>query len=93
MRKVLFLIIINICFIACSNDEAVEETESNTSITINEEITWSKGIGNTPEEFVTNWNKLINSISNDEDTISFFKIKPERVKFISYHKQTLVYQF
>ena len=48
------------CFIACSNDEAVEETESNTSITINEEITWSKGIGNTPEEFVTNWNKLIN---------------------------------
>ena len=93
MRKVLFLIIINICFIACSNDEAVEETESNTSITINEEITWSKGIGNTPEEFVTNWNKLINSISNDEDTISFFSINPDGVNWVSDAQQTLVYQF
>ena len=69
MRKVLFYIIISICFIACSNDENIEETQSNTSITINEEITWSEGIGNTPEEFVSNWNKLINSISNDEETI------------------------
>ena len=93
MRKVLFLIIINICFIACSNDEAVEEIESNTSITINEEITWSKGIGNTPEEFVTNWNKLINSISNDEDTISFFSINPDGVNWVSDAQQTLVYQF
>ena len=93
MRKVLFYIIINICFIACSNDETVEETESNTSITINEEITWSKGIGNTPEEFVTNWNKLINSISNDEDTISFFSINPDGVNWGSDAQQTLVYQF
>ena len=93
MRKVLFLIIINICFIACSNDEAVEETESNTSITINEEITWSKGIGNTPEEFVTNWNRLINSISNDEDTISFFSINPDGVNWVTDAQQTPVYQF
>ena len=93
MRKVLFFIIISICFIACSNDEAVEETESKTSVTINEEITWSKGIGNTPEEFVTNWNKLINSISNDEDTISFFSINPDGVNWVSDAQQTLVYQF
>ena len=62
MRMVLFYIIISSCVIACSNDENIEETQSNTSITINEEINWSKGIGNTPEEFVSNWNKLINSI-------------------------------
>ena len=93
MRKVLFFIIINICFIACSNDERIEETESNTSITINEEITWSKGIGNTPEEFVSNWNKLINSISNDEETILFFSINPDGVNWASEAELTLVYQF
>ena len=93
MRKILFLIILNICFIACSNNEDLEETESNTSITINEEITWSQGIGNTPEEFVSNWNKLINSISNDEDTLLFFSINPDGVNWVSYAQQTLVYQF
>ena len=93
MRKVLFFIIINICFIACSNEKSIEETESNTSITINEEITWSKGIGNTPEEFVSNWNKLINSISNDEETILFFSINPDGVNWASEAELTLVYQF
>ena len=93
MRKVLFFIIISICFIACSNDENIEETQSNTSITINEEITWSKGIGNTPEEFVSNWNKLINSISNDEETILFFSINPDGVNWASEAELTLVYQF
>ena len=93
MRKVLFYIIISICFIACSNDENIEETQSNTSITINEEITWSKGIGKTPEEFVSNWNKLINSISNDEETILFFSINPDSVNWGSEPELTLVYQF
>ena len=93
MRKVLFYIIISICFIGCSNDENIEETQSNTSITINEEITWSKGIGKTPEEFVSNWNKLINSISNDEETILFFSINPDSVNWGSEAELTLVYQF
>jgi uncharacterized protein YcfL len=93
MRKILFLIILNICFIACSNNEDLEETESNTSITINEEITWSQGIGSTPEEFVINWNKLIDSISNDQETITFFSIDPDGVYQVSNAKETLVYQF
>ena len=38
-------------------------------------------------------NKLINSISNDEDTILFFSINPNNVSWASEAEQTLVYQF
>ena len=38
MRKVLFYIIISICFIACSNDENIEETQSNIDLKTKHDI-------------------------------------------------------
>ncbi|GIR01226.1 MAG: hypothetical protein CM15mP10_2890 [Actinomycetota bacterium] len=69
------------------------DQETTETIQINNEIAWSKGFGKSPEEFISNWNKLINSISNDEDTILFFSINPDNVNWASDAKQTLVYQF
>ena len=72
---------------------ATETTENIEPIQINEDILWTKGVGKSPEEFISNWNKLINSISNDEETIMFFSINPDGVNWVSDAQQTLVYQF
>ena len=41
----------------------------------------------------SNWNKLIDSISDDQDTITFFSIDPDGVYQVSNEKETLVYRF
>src|SRR5210317_2596746 len=83
----LFLIL----FIGCSSDEAVDETDtiqdSETDIVI------SEGLGETAEVFVSNWNKLVSTISEDEQTTTFFSINPDEVKWTSIEKQTLFYEF
>lgn len=99
MNKTIYLIIFILVFVRCSNEETIEEQESNLNqentetIPINNEVTWSNGLGESPEEFISNWNKLINSISNDDDTVLFFSINPNNVNWASEAEQTLVYQF
>ena len=99
MNKTIYLIFFILVFIGCANEETIEEQESDfdqettETIPINNEIAWSNGLGEPPEEFISNWNKLINSISNDEDTILFFSINPNNVSWASEAEQTLVYQF
>ncbi len=99
MKKTIYLIFFILVFIGCSSEEVTEEQESNLneesneSIPINDEVSWSNGLGEPPEEFISNWNRLISSISNDEDTILFFSINPNNVNWASEAEQTLVYQF
>lgn len=105
MKKYSLLVFLILILIGCSTEEITEEpldveesvatetTENIEPIQINEDILWTKGIGKSPEEFISNWNKLINSISNDEETIMFFSINPDGVNWVSDAKQTLVYQF
>ena len=78
MKKYSLLVFLILFLIGCSTEEITEEpldveesvatetTENIEPIQINEDILWTKGIGKSPEEFISNWNKLINSISNDE---------------------------
>ena len=99
MKKTIYLIFFILVFMGCSSEEVTEEQESNLneekneSIPINDEVSWSNGLGEPPEEFISNWNRLISSISNDEDTILFFSINPNNVNWASEAEQTLVYQF
>tara|TARA_Y100000768_G_scaffold55380_1_gene36840 strand:- start:592 stop:1233 length:642 start_codon:yes stop_codon:yes gene_type:complete len=99
MKKTICLIFFILVFMGCSSEEVTEEQESNLneesneSIPINDEVSWSNGLGEPPEEFISNWNRLISSISNDEDTILFFSINPNNVNWASEAEQTLVYQF
>lgn len=99
MKKTKTLTLLFLLTIACSTQEStqeeqeIEQIENNEQIEIDTSISWTKGIGKSPEEFISNWNKLINSISNDDETILFFSINPESVNWVSDARQTLVYQF
>ena len=78
--------------VGCANTET-DIQEGDESISIDNELNWSQGLGKSPEEFVSNWNKLIDSISNDQDTITFFSIDPDSIYQVSTAKETFVYQF
>ena len=76
IRPFIFLIVFFI--VGCANTET-DIQEGDESISIDNELNWSQGLGKSPEEFVSNWNKLIDSISNDQDTITFFSIDPDGI--------------
>ena len=81
----------SILFIGCSSDGVEEETDaiqdSETDIVI------SEGLGETAEIFVSNWNELVSTISEDEQTTAFFSMNPDEVKWTSIEKETLYYEF
>ena len=52
-----------------------------------------QGLGNSSEEFVSNWNQLVSTISEDEETILYFSMNPDNVKWTSETKEVLYYSF
>ena len=75
MKKNKFLFLMLILFMACSETSS---TVPSSEVTEEQEPReWHTGIGETPESFVSNWNILVNSISDDPQTIDFFSIKPD----------------
>ena len=97
MKSFKFLLLVIFFIVSCSETESdvqeINETVANETTAIDNEIIWSQGIGKSPGEFVSNWNKLIDSISDDQDTITFFSIDPDGVYQVSNEKETLVYRF
>ena len=92
MKSFKFLVLLTIFIVGCANTETdIQEVDEGMSI--DNELNWSQGLGKSPEEFVSNWNKLIDSISNDQDTITFFSIDPDGIYQVSTAKETFVYQF
>lgn len=87
-----FIFLIVFFIVGCANTET-DIQEGDEGISIDNELNWSQGLGKSPEEFVSNWNKLIDSISNDQDTITFFSIDPDGIYQVSTAKETFVYQF
>ena len=75
-------------FCSSTNTEAVdEEPESG------DQIIFTKGLGKSTSEYVSNWNKLISEIANDEDTVLYFSINPDEVRWASPEQTVLFYQF
>ena len=88
MKNVIFLVLVLI-FANCSSEPANELSNESTS----EEIIVVSGLGKTSSEYVANWNKLVSDISSDEDTVLYFSINPDKVRWTSTEQNTLFYQF
>ena len=82
---------------SCTSDEVTSiENEENDIVQTTTESTlepWSSALGKSPETFVSTWNSIVNSISNDEDTILFFSIDPDEVKWSTFDQEELVYKW
>ena len=90
MKKISVIVLFTLLFSFCSstNTEAVdEEPESG------DQIIFTKGLGKSTSEYVSNWNKLISEIANDEDTVLYFSINPDEVRWASPEQTVLFYQF
>ena len=91
------LIIFLFVLLSCTSDEVTSiENEENDNVQTTIESTlepWSSALGKSPETFVSTWNSIVNSISNDEDTILFFSIDPDEVKWSTFDQEELVYKW
>ena len=91
----LFLLIISFCAedsnlsIENNEDEVVENNNNNQE----DSVGWNSALGKSPEIFVSTWNSVVDSISDDEETILFFSINPDEVKWTSTDKDQLVYKW
>jgi len=90
MKKIIFLVLFTILFSFCSstNTETVDEEPQSS-----DQIIFTKGLGKSTSEYVSNWNKLISEIANDEDTVLYFSVNPEKVRWTSTEQTVLFYQF
>ena len=90
MKKIIFLVLFTILFSFCSstNTETVDEEPQSS-----DQIIFTKGLGKSTSEYVSNWNKLISEIANDEDTVLYFSINPDEVRWASPEQTVLFYQF
>ena len=88
MKKVIFLFLVLI-FTNCSSEQSNEMSNESS----NEEMIIVGGLGKTSNEYVANWNKLVSNISSDEDTLLYFSINPDKVRWTSTEQNTLFYQF
>jgi len=74
-NKISTLIIILLLLSSCSSEESTSEEDTNESIAVNEFLI-SEGLGKTSQIFVSNWNQLVSTISEDDQTTNFFSINP-----------------
>ena len=93
MKKIIFLTLSFLVLIQCSQtvDESIDQeigTSEDAAISFN-----YQGLGKSSEEFVSNWNQLVSTISEDEDTIRYFSMNPDNVKWTSETKEALYYSF
>jgi len=79
MKKI---IIISIVFSVISFCSTGSETVNETTSTVNE-ISFQKGLAKNTSDYVSNWNKLVSEISGDAETLNFFSINPDEVKWNS----------
>ena len=94
-KLALFLLLISFCAedsnlsIENNEDEVVENKNNNQQ----DSVGWNSALGKSPEIFVSTWNSVVDSISDDEETILFFSINPDEVKWTSPDKDQLVYKW
>ena len=94
-KLALFLLLISFCAedsnlsIENNEDEVVENKNNNQQ----DSVGWNSALGKSPEIFVSTWNSVVESISDDEETILFFSINPDEVKWTSPDKDQLVYKW
>ena len=86
------MLIFALFFIGCFSDDGSSD-EDMVNSTVDNDLIISKGLGKTSEIYVSNWNQLVSTISEDAQTTTFFSINPDEVKWTSLEKNTLYYEF
>lgn len=85
-------LILSILVISCS----AERTSGQTFEDSREEVVkfdYEKGIGKNTDHFILNWNKLVKEVSKNEDTIAFFSLNPNKLRWADWKRDNLIYQF
>ena len=93
MKKFILISLSLLMLIQCSQSsqsELVEEDNSSEEQNITLDY---QGLGKPSQEFVSNWNQLVSTISEDEETILYFSMNPDNVKWTSETKEVLYYSF
>ena len=90
MKKICFFLVF-LLITSCTTSTESNVDESGT--TGGEGISFDQGLGKNPSEFVANWNKLVDEISEDEETLLYFSINPDKVQWTSTDQNILFYQF
>tara|TARA_Y100000748_G_scaffold153098_1_gene128030 strand:- start:533 stop:1144 length:612 start_codon:yes stop_codon:yes gene_type:complete len=84
-----FLIFLLIASCTSNTETGQEENEAETGV----EVVFDQGLGESPTQFVANWNILVNEISEDDETLLYFSINPDEVQWTSTDQNILFYQF
>jgi len=93
MKKFILISLSLLILIQCSQSsqsELVEEDNSSEEQNITLDY---QGLGKPSQEFVSNWNQLVSTISEDEETILYFSMNPDNFKWTSETKEVLYYSF
>ena len=93
MKKFVLLSLSFMVLIQCSQSTEPEIINDTASTEENDISLNYQGLGRPSEEFVSNWNELVSTISEDEETILYFSINPDNVKWTSETKEVLYYSF
>ena len=93
MKKFVLLSLSFMVLIQCSQSTESEIINDAESTEENDISLNYQGLGRPSEEFVSNWNELVSTISEDEETILYFSINPDNVKWTSETKEVLYYSF
>ena len=83
---------LSIIIISCTSDETVNQVDS---VSENKDVKfdYEKGIGKNTDHFILNWNKLVSEVSTNEETIAFFSLNPNKLRWVDWKRDTLIYQF
>ena len=84
-----FLVFLLISTCTSSTETDQEEATSETG----KEVFFYLVLGESPTQFVANWNILVDEISEDDETLLYFSINPDEVQWTSTDQNILFYQF
>ncbi len=93
MKKFILISLSLLILIQCSQSSQPELVEEDNSSEEQNIALDYQGLGKPSQEFVSNWNQLVSTISEDEETILYFSMNPDNVKWTSETKEVLYYSF
>ena len=93
MKKFISLSLSLLMLLQCNQSSESENIVQNNSSEDTSQNFNYQGLGETSEAFVSNWNQLVSTISEDEETILYFSMNPDNIKWTSETKEVLYYSF
>ena len=88
----ILILLLSVILISCTSGETVNPAET---VAENKDVKfdYEKGLGKNTDHFILNSNKLVSEVSTNEETIAFFSLNPNKLRWMDWKRDTLVYQF